>query len=907
MKNLKKVLALVLAVVMVMGAVVTTSAAYKDVKDTDTYANAIDVLSNIGILDGFEDGTFKADGTLTRAQAAKIVAIVHNAKTNGWIDTDIDELYANAQNPFVDCNNSWALPYINYCRITGLADGMTATTYEPNRVLTGVQFLKLMLTTLGFDTAKEGYTGTGWDINVLNRANEIGLLAGLATGWKAIAPVTRGEAAQILYNALSNYVVEYGQKVTNTYVDDTTLGKYYKASFISNEVVKYGDAALAELMGVGYTNAYDVFMRPGIMWSYGTWSAFYAKAATKTYTGKVSACDVLVDLGVAKTSNSTLKALFFRNGRLEYSDGYVTMNHTADHVAGSCDTTPVGETGALTQIFKMKNKAGETVYFINVIDTFLAKVTNVTTSLHHSDNVATATLDVYAPNVFADPTEHNKFTNTTFTVDVPKLTTYAKGDYILTHVSAFYDAAGVQNWIKTNIGDYTLYADDTKAYDNSTVAVYGVNENGSVQVGNQANDFTASADLVVVPFAKAGTIDSAVFSGQNSDRSIVTVNGTKTPVNCTYTLTGIFLNNNYVADDILLGKKATNFFVDQYGNVIGDSNVFAANYGIVDAAKWVNDGDLTATEYAQFALVDLDAKTSYVKVGAWGGKVTSGVSTTGMGIPGEATVSQNKANNAYYNNPDKNYGLVSYTVSDGVYSLTKVGTTFAINTIGAGQVKLADGVYANADTKFIVRTLDAAGNHVFKAYNGINEVPTMSNITAGVYVDGVGSYKALVYLIADNAIYAGSSVVAYVVDTGYEYAEFGDVYTYNVYIDGVKTPITVVGKTGENTNESIFTAVGLYKINFLTGDAKVSSVTPITDASWVTATIQNGTEGDGAFVTTTDGKGLNVTNAKIYAVNYHDMTVAETDAKALAATAGIVYKLVAGSEWMVETIYVTVG
>ena len=119
----------------------------------------------------------------------------------------IAALYSNAQNPFVDCNTSWALPYINYCRITGLADGMTATTYAPNRELTGVQWLKLMLTTLNFDTAKEGYTGTGWDVNVLNRANESRPdRRSEATDWKAIAPIKRGEAAQVLYNALTKLI-----------------------------------------------------------------------------------------------------------------------------------------------------------------------------------------------------------------------------------------------------------------------------------------------------------------------------------------------------------------------------------------------------------------------------------------------------------------------------------------------------------------------------------------------------------------------------------------------------------------------------------------------------------------------------------------------------------------------------
>ena len=273
MKNLKKVLALVLAVVMIMGTVAVASAKdYADIKADSDYAEAIDVLSNLNILDGFKNGetyNFQPDGYFTRAQAAKIVAIVHNAATNGKIKGQdaISSLYSNAQNPFVDCNNSWALPFINYCRITGLADGMTATTYAPERRLTGVQWLKLMLTTLNFDTAKEGYTGTGWDVNVLNRANEVGLTAGLAKDWKAIAPIKRGEAAQVLYNALTAYLVEYGQKVKNNYVNDTTLGKYYNYSFISNEQVAKSGYTLGGKMGISITRATDDFRRPGYNWS----------------------------------------------------------------------------------------------------------------------------------------------------------------------------------------------------------------------------------------------------------------------------------------------------------------------------------------------------------------------------------------------------------------------------------------------------------------------------------------------------------------------------------------------------------------------------------------------------------------------------------------------------------------
>ena len=305
MKNLKKVLALVLAVVMIMGVVSVASA--KTYKDADAeafknYADAIDALSSLNILDGFEDGdTSRLTAPLTRAQAAKIVAIVHNAATNGKIKGQdaISALYSNAQNPFVDCNTSWALPYINYCRITGLADGMTATTYAPKRELTGVQWLKLMLTTLNFDTAKEGYTGTGWDINVLNRANEVGLTAGLADGWKAIAPIKRGEAAQILYNALTKYLVEYGQKVKNNYVNTDPRQRTTTTAFISNEQVAKSGFMLGAKMGIAIERATDDFRRPGYAWSYGSWSAFYMDKPLNSYTTAVTACDILKnDIGI---------------------------------------------------------------------------------------------------------------------------------------------------------------------------------------------------------------------------------------------------------------------------------------------------------------------------------------------------------------------------------------------------------------------------------------------------------------------------------------------------------------------------------------------------------------------------------------------------------------------------------
>jgi Spy/CpxP family protein refolding chaperone len=99
MKNFKKVLALVLAVATLLSfatiASAVSSSSYKDAADItkNGQTEAIDVLSGIGVLTGYPDTTFKPNQDITRAEAAKIIAMFDNGAT------DISALYKSA-NPF---------------------------------------------------------------------------------------------------------------------------------------------------------------------------------------------------------------------------------------------------------------------------------------------------------------------------------------------------------------------------------------------------------------------------------------------------------------------------------------------------------------------------------------------------------------------------------------------------------------------------------------------------------------------------------------------------------------------------------------------------------------------------------------------------------------------------------------
>lgn len=927
MKNLKKVLALVLAVVMIMGVVTVASA--KTYKDADkeaykTYADAIDALSSLKILDGFEDGEFKADRTFNRAQAAKIVAIVHNAATNGKIkdQTAISALYSNAQNPFVDCNTSWALPYINYCRITGLADGMTATTYAPKRELTGVQWLKLMLTTLNFDTNKEGYTGTGWDVNVLNRANEVGLTAGLADGWKAIAPIKRGEAAQILYNALTKYLVEYGQLVKNNY--DTT-GKYYKTAFISNEQVAKSGFTLAEKMGISITRATDKFRRPGYTWSYAPtgWVKFYMDAPVASYETAVTECTILKALGIAENKTTAITLNGYVNGddskaentkatklkvdgesvintALNYYavDGHkfayrantpeipmnmgVTLQHKANKSCQKINGTRwtnhlFGGQGDLTQVFETEDG-----YVITTIHTFLAEVTDVNKNNNYSHATAeNATVKVYVQMANDAPvyTEDN-----VGTAQLKAVTTvdYAKGTKVLVNLSLKKD----------------------EQFDND---FYYSWEN---QGANKA-----SATVVGAAESKTGKLTGA--SGLNQAET-VSIDGTKYNTNCRFVL------GKDAAMNILNNNEAYTFYFDTYGNVIGREAVSAtSNYVVMDKI-WAHADDGDFTVYAN--LYDLTGTAiEKVKVSLKAGSFKGFTAQSGE----YAVATAGKiATLAVHNDPQLTDALYTYTVDDkGVYTLTYAGafTETGLNTVAnSGYGRLAGTIThkgqtaylkngssfinVSESTKFVVKGTD----DTWKVYNGYSELPTLTAAYCDYTLEANNTYASLVYL--GDATYESASITGYV-PTWKTFRWAGSYALVDVYVDGelktvsVKPEFTLNGvnyRLGATANE--YPRPGMYKFNSKTDADGVVYCDVVTAEEGLlavgTANVVAGTSNDvTAFTVEGTAGAFNVSNTTIYFVKA-DGTIEKVDSSYIPGAYVAVYGTTDGEYHFAKTIYV---
>lgn len=891
MKNLKKVLALVLAVVMIMSVVTVASA--KTYKDADAeafknYADAIDALSSLKILDGFEDETFKADGTLTRAQAAKIVAIVHNAATNGRIQSDIADLYSNAQNPFVDCNTSWALPYINYCRITGLADGMTATTYAPKREVTGVQFLKLMLTTLNFNTAKEGYTGTGWDINVLNRANEIGLTAGLEDGWKAIAPIKRGEAAQVLYNALTAYLVEYGQKVKNNYVNDTTLGRYYNYSFISNEQVAKSGYTLGGKMGISITRATDDFRRPGYNWSYGSWAAFYMDKPVNSYTTAVTMCNILKnDMKVSETSGKEIHLNGHRKGittgtteeTTKASEltvkgdtvAYTALNYFAvdgrkyaynnegvrdvvlshdqnkdcQKVTGSWWNAQFGGQGDLTQVFKTEDG-----WVITTIHTFLAEVTKVNkTNKYNHINGETSDLKVWVDMRDNEPV-------------------YAEKPFV------------AKNGIAT-----TDYAVGTKV-----LVTLSLKKSETENLADHERDGVVAS--IAAADSKTGKLTGA--SDLAYDES-VSIDGTKYNANCR------FVKGKDAAMKFANYNKNFTFYFDSYGNVIGCTEpTTAASYVVMNKIY----AEHTGGDFVIKAdLYDLDGKkieaATIAQAGSFDG-AKDGYDYAGNYVDYTNMSFQQAGGNyvfvnAKHNDPKLLNALYSYTVNDkGVYTLTWVGVYEAMAGFSRLEGKythtaklayiydntvsnLTAAVKLSESSKIVVKSVGGE----WTSYTGYTALPALTAAYVD-YLDNDGDgYADIVYL--GNAVFAGDSITGWVTNWGrFNWANGYDLVT--VYVEGEPVVVNVKNPLGTTDSATELLKAGMYTFEIGKDADGVAYATAYKRNADISGYVQLDTiSADSTSITMKDtGEVIGLTGVAIYAVNA-DGTVTKADASIFVA------------------------
>ena len=200
----KKVLSLVLCVavmlsVMVMGA----GAAFSD-QDKIENTEAVNMCTALNILGGYEDGSFHPERNIKRSEITKMICVALNGGKEPNVSTNVTPTFNDVRGT----NAAWAEGYIESCVTQGIISGVGGGRFSPNGNVTGSQLAKMLLVSLGYNANTEGFVGNAWATNVNVIASQKGLYEGLES-MDTSAALTRDNAAQMVWNAMNAYEVEY--------------------------------------------------------------------------------------------------------------------------------------------------------------------------------------------------------------------------------------------------------------------------------------------------------------------------------------------------------------------------------------------------------------------------------------------------------------------------------------------------------------------------------------------------------------------------------------------------------------------------------------------------------------------------------------------------------------------------
>ena len=428
---MKKLLAMVLALVMTLSLAVSANAFKDDKSISDDYAESVAVLNGMGVFKGYEDGSFKPEGNITRAEVATIVYRIYTADV---AKNDKSGLYAT-YNKFSDMAGAgWAQGYIGYCANASLVKGYPDGTFKPSGKVTGYEVLAMILRAVGYDKNNE-FSGADWALHVAQTAQQLGVLDNVAKTTDLNAPASRELVAELLFQGIQKAQVTYTPAFG--YVTDKVIST--KTNSLGEKNFKLASAAAADKWG-----------RPATKWTYNTGdkATTFVEKPDLTYTKAVTECDVAHDAGLKVDTAYTLIV----NGQTASTKYTVNLTDTK---------TKMGAQGRLFEVYD------DTIV---MIDTFLAKVTYVADITYdaqgHVKTPATITLEVY------DSKTAPKTTALTLK-DYDNNYGYAKDEYVL--INAYTDATNsvtVSGKVYNNNKQYAEIVSKATSVDGAQSVIY---------------------------------------------------------------------------------------------------------------------------------------------------------------------------------------------------------------------------------------------------------------------------------------------------------------------------------------------------------------------------------------------------------------------------------------------------
>ena len=192
---MKKVLSLVLVIAMVLSSMSFAFAAkFEDIADID-YEEAIETLYALGVITGYEDGTFRPTKTVTRAEMAKLMV-----ELLGYGD-----LVSGSKSNFADTQGHWADQWIAIAAGRGIVIGTGDGKFNPDGIVTYDQVLTMLVRGLGYTDNCNELKNMTWPTNFKVKAAELNITKKVNM---TKAEADRGGVAQAMFNALDQQLVK---------------------------------------------------------------------------------------------------------------------------------------------------------------------------------------------------------------------------------------------------------------------------------------------------------------------------------------------------------------------------------------------------------------------------------------------------------------------------------------------------------------------------------------------------------------------------------------------------------------------------------------------------------------------------------------------------------------------------
>ena len=841
---MKKLLALVLALVMSMSLVTISNAAFKDADKID-YKEAVDVMNAIGVFVGDENGNFNAKENLTREQAAKIIAYLELG------DKTADALVGS--NIFTDvASTRWSAGFVGYCAQAGVVNGVGDSKFNPTGALTALQFGKMLLVELGYDAKAEKMEGIDWAINTSKLMAKAKLMDGIDGSVNQV--LTREQAAKMSLNALKAPTVVYDTKGSSLTVNGAEINfgaseaKYNTSDVAADQnisekkltsgeyTVELGEKLYPKLVLVDgdYAEAYDAFLRPADTWYYKNQKiGTYAWTPDLTYTKSVSASELYMDLGISTVANGK-KASYVA------VDGVRNATQESYLIQKSNTTDKFGGNGVLTEVYKDDNF----VYIVE-INTYVGDVSAV--------SAGTKTQNAYVTIANRGNGTSGTYETTDFAVDDVVLYTYS---YKLD--GAKYE--GIQSVTKAaakitgNLSEVTLGK-------NATVG--STKYDFSKKIANVADTTMLKYDVDVILDSYGYAIDIQPTNTNTAYAYVLNVKANAGDFNSTAKAELLFTDGTTQVVSLTNEKGGTDVYT-KGTNSAGTNKVNVLTVG--DIVKYqVNNADkYTLERVAQLNAEAVNALADNARTQASGADKTQ----TSNGSYSF------KANNVDYTANGKTLFLVAtkngtgtvYTVYEGIKNVPSITTKAAVNSAVYVENGVAKIVFIDARTNAFVSsstviflkpnaTMTATTNSKLGTYYTYSEAIVNGEkvedfkVAADSFNDVAaaragGMFTAVAY--DDNKIATVSSDITAVTGTGKYYNKTvtiaGSAYTYtddvNVwYLDtnDVLTKVTVTA-VADDANDKVYVKMNVgneitdiviieVENKALSNDASIKSIT----------------------------------------------------------------------------------